>query len=397
MQNKTGFRTALGYSLPKEDKILVRKGLPKELKKKVLAHEEEHIIKGEEGPGFLGSLIGGVGGFLVGGPAGAMAGASIGGGIDASMSADDAIDAQVDASNQEIAYARETRDLARSDQQPYISAGHTALSALMDMTGLSGPRRRAVNTGGGNTGSVDVNDYLRGWGRRPAGRGGNVPTYARAVGGMIGDGAHYRVNELGPENIYSGGSYTRDSEPKMISPNATGYVQPNSPRLGNSGAVKTGPNGYPAENPGGVEGGYSFKTDPGYEFRFSEGMRALDRGAASRGGLLSGGYGRRAIRYGQDYASQEYSNVYNRISNIAGLGQVSGAGNANVGAAISGQVGDAYSTAGAARASGYTAQGNIWGNVAEQVAKLPWGSSPSHTGIDSEGYGGSRMGPPRGR
>jgi hypothetical protein len=79
----------------------------------------------------------------------------------------------------------------------------------------------------------------------------------------------------------------------------------------------------PGENPGGVAGGYQFQTDPGYNFRLGEGMRTLERGAAARGGLLSGGYGRRATRYAQDYASNEYSNVYNRIANIAGLGQVS--------------------------------------------------------------------------
>lgn len=380
MKRQTGMGRALGYSLPKEDKILVRKDLPDDLKKEVLAHEEEHITKGEEGP-FLGSLIGGVGGFLLGGPAGAVAGASIGGGLDASRAADKAADTQVDAANQEIAYARETRDLARSDQAPYISAGHTALQALMDMTGLSAPRGTAVNPNRQPPQAQPVNakDYLSGLGRNGV--------QARYAGGNIIEGNHYRVNEVGPENVYSGGTYTRDRGPKMLSPNASGYVKPNAP--------ETGPNGYPVENPGGVEGGYNFRTDPGYKFRFSEGMRALDRGAAAAGGLLSGGYGRRAIRYGQDYASQEYTNVYNRIANIAGLGQVSGAGNAQIGTAISGQVGGALSNAGAARASGYVGQSNAWQNALGQVAKLPWGSTGSGSGVDPYGYGGpNRVGPP---
>jgi len=367
MKRQTGMGRALGYSLPKEDKILVRKDLPDDLRKEVLAHEEEHITKGEEGP-FLGSLISGVGSFL-GGPLGTAA-LTAGSALLGSRAADKAADAQTDAANQEIAYARETRDLARGDQAPYISAGHTALQALMDMTGLSAPRGTAVNQPTQtpqNVRQINARDYLQGWG----GRG--IRPQPRAEGGNLIEGAHYRVNEVGPENVYSGGVYTRDRGPKMISPNATGYVEPNTPRLGN---VKTGPNGYPPENPGGVEGGYNFRTDPGYEFRFSEGMRALDRGAAARGGLLSGGYGRRAIRYGQDYASQEYSNVYNRIANIAGLGQVSGGQNAQVGTAISGQVGGALSNAGYARASGYIGQSNAWQNAIGQVAKLPWGAKP---------------------
>jgi len=60
MEKQTGFRKALGYSFPKEDKILIRKDLPKELEAKVKQHEEEHILKGEEGPGlfsFIGDLL----------------------------------------------------------------------------------------------------------------------------------------------------------------------------------------------------------------------------------------------------------------------------------------------------------------------------------------------------
>jgi hypothetical protein len=52
--------------------------------------------------------------------------------------------------------------------------------------------------------------------------------------------------------------------------------------------------------------------DPGYAFRISEGMKALDRSAASRGGLFSGSTIKGAQRFGQDLASQEYQNSYNR-------------------------------------------------------------------------------------
>jgi hypothetical protein len=55
-----------------------------------------------------------------------------------------------------------------------------------------------------------------------------------------------------------------------------------------------------------------FEADPGYAFRLSEGMKALDASAASRGGLLSGNTLRGAIKYGQDSASQEYTNAFNR-------------------------------------------------------------------------------------
>jgi hypothetical protein len=59
-------------------------------------------------------------------------------------------------------------------------------------------------------------------------------------------------------------------------------------------------------------GASDFQADPGYAFRLSEGMKALDRTAASRGGLLSGATLKGAQQYGQGLASQEYQNAFNR-------------------------------------------------------------------------------------
>jgi hypothetical protein len=56
-----------------------------------------------------------------------------------------------------------------------------------------------------------------------------------------------------------------------------------------------------------------FTTDPGYAFRLSEGQKGLDRQAAARGGLISGGALKAAQRYGQEMGSQEFGNAYNRF------------------------------------------------------------------------------------
>jgi len=53
-------------------------------------------------------------------------------------------------------------------------------------------------------------------------------------------------------------------------------------------------------------------TDPGYAFRLSEGLKALERSAAARGGLMSGATGKALQRYGQEMGSQEFGNAYNR-------------------------------------------------------------------------------------
>jgi hypothetical protein len=59
-------------------------------------------------------------------------------------------------------------------------------------------------------------------------------------------------------------------------------------------------------------GADKFKADPGYAFRMSEGMKALERSAAARGGLMSGATMKGIQRYGQDLASQEFTNAFNR-------------------------------------------------------------------------------------
>lgn len=54
------------------------------------------------------------------------------------------------------------------------------------------------------------------------------------------------------------------------------------------------------------------KNEPGYKFQLGEGVTALDRGAASRGGLRTGGHNKDILQYGQNLASQTYSNVFDR-------------------------------------------------------------------------------------
>lgn len=115
----------------------------------------------------------------------------------------------------------------------------------------------------------------------------------------------------------------------------------------------------------GFTGQVDLSQDPGYAFRMSEGMKALERSAAARGGLLSGGTLKATQRFGQDLASQEYQNAYNRAlaqynttAALAGVGQTS----ANTLTGAAGQLGqnlsEATQAAAAARASGYVGGAN---------------------------------------
>ena len=112
-----------------------------------------------------------------------------------------------------------------------------------------------------------------------------------------------------------------------------------------------------------------FQQDPGYAFRMQEGMKALERSAAARGGLLSGSMLKGAQRYGQDLASQEYMNAFNRyqaernarlnpLQSLAGVGQTATNQLGQAGQTMAGNVGQAMGAAAQARASGYVGGAN---------------------------------------
>jgi len=142
---------------------------------------------------------------------------------------------------------------------------------------------------------------------------------------------------------------------------------------------------------GNVPGAFKFgagdyQADPGYAFRLSEGQKALDRSAAARGGLISGGALKAATRFGQDLGSQEYQNAYNRAltgyntgvasenqlynrqAGLAGIGQTATNVVGAAGQNYANQAGAAYGAAGQAQASGYMGVANaITGGVGQYL------------------------------
>lgn len=60
---------------------------------------------------------------------------------------------------------------------------------------------------------------------------------------------------------------------------------------------------------------------PGYQFAFDQGQQALDRSAASRGLLLSGGQVKDSQAYGQGMASQQFGNYVNQLQALSSLGE----------------------------------------------------------------------------
>lgn len=227
----------------------------------------------------LGTVLGGVGGFLVGGPAGAMLGAQLGGGVDAARAGEEQAAAAQQAAGTYASSADRAAELQREMferqvalQEPFRQAGISALNRLV--------------------------------------------------------------------------------------PLATEY------------------------KPFGMQ---QFQQDPGYAFRLSEGMKALNQQAAARGGLMSGNALRAAQQYGQGLASQEYENAFRRyqlereaqlnplqslanvsqtgVGNLGTLGQQYASNVGNIGMGAGEAQGNALLAAAQARGSAYKGIGQTLGGV----------------------------------
>lgn len=111
---------------------------------------------------------------------------------------------------------------------------------------------------------------------------------------------------------------------------------------------------------------YDFTASPDYQWRFDQGVNALDKSAAARGNLLSGRQLKAVTDFGQNIGSQEYNNRFNRLASLAGIGQIGTTGTAQAGSNYATGASNAYGNMGQARASGYLGQANAWGNALNQ-------------------------------
>lgn len=143
-----------------------------------------------------------------------------------------------------------------------------------------------------------------------------------------------------------------------------------------------------------------FQADPGYDFRMKEGMKAIERSAAARGGRHGGATMKALLGYGQDVASSEYQNAYNRfnadrdrrfnrLGSIAGVGQTANSQVAAAGQNYANQFSQNTMGAGNASAAASIAHGNSMNNLLGQglTAGLMYaGGSPGGGGGSTGGY-----------
>jgi hypothetical protein len=124
--------------------------------------------------------------------------------------------------------------------------------------------------------------------------------------------------------------------------------------------------------------GENLTSEPGYQFRLGEGNKAIENAARARGMFMSPSTVKGLLRYGQDYASGEYQNAFNRdltnkttkfnmLSGAAGTGQTAANTLANTGANSASNIGQLITGAGNARGAAGIAGANAWTNALSNI------------------------------
>jgi hypothetical protein len=138
----------------------------------------------------------------------------------------------------------------------------------------------------------------------------------------------------------------------------------------------------------------AFNADPGYQFRMSESLKALERSAAARGILQSGGTLKDITRFGQDYASQEYQNAFLRyleerrqklqpLEYRIGLGQ-NAASNQGVNIGTTAQnVGNLTTSLGDIQSAGIMGRSNAFTNTLGNLAGLASDAATAYGGYQA--------------
>lgn len=116
---------------------------------------------------------------------------------------------------------------------------------------------------------------------------------------------NYGTDEMGIEGI----------DPSYLAPYETTFAQFYPSAYGVSADGLTPPE---FASPGGFKAptGESILRDPSYQFRLDQGRGQLENSAAARGLINSGGTLHDILNYGQQAASQEYGNIWNRDFNV---------------------------------------------------------------------------------
>jgi hypothetical protein len=116
-------------------------------------------------------------------------------------------------------------------------------------------------------------------------------------------------------------------------------------------------------------GDYSgFQNSPDYQFNLQQGIQGVDRSAAARGSLYSGGHSADLLNYASGLASNQLNNYRGALMNMAQMGQGAASNLGSIGAGQAGAIGGYLTGNAANQAAGYQNQANAYSNTLGQLA-----------------------------
>lgn len=261
-------------------------------------------------------------------------------GISRANAAESAAKSQEKAANNQIALAKETRDMTRADLAPYVQSGGQGQAAYLNTLGLgaapmiggTAPQIETFQTPGVTPPMQPGNVQFSPW------QTSTAPTQAPAAA----PATQYRVNGQVFGDMASAQAYAN--------------------------ANQTG---------GQAWGGY--EQSPGYQFQLQQGMDALQSSAAAGGGLASGRTMIDAMKFGQGLASQDFGSFQNRLAALGQSGQSAAAmqGDANTNYAQMGT--NALGSIGNAQAAGKIGSANAFSDMMGNLVGA-WGQQSATGG-----------------
>lgn len=318
------------------------------------------------------------------------------------QAAQNAAQLQQQASDKALDFTKQQLSTSQQSLAPYQQIGGAGLSKLGYLLGIGGNGGGQSNVAQGM--GTGYNPNATPGAAQPQGT-----TFTNPSTGLPATGINATSNAQASMPIAydpsTGQGITTQPGQLTAAPGQGNASSPNAAASGTPGTPADAAGGYGSLLQGygqqfTAPTGLTEQNDPGYQARLALGTDAIQRSAAARGNVLTGATGKALDTYAQDYASNEYGNVYNRalqgyqtnynvynndqnniynrLMGIAGVGQQATNTAAQLGSNASQQVsnnligtaqnvGQQQNNAAAATASGYVGAANAWGGAVNGI------------------------------
>lgn len=126
-----------------------------------------------------------------------------------------------------------------------------------------------------------------------------------------------------------------------------------------------------------------FMNSPDYKYALDQGIGNMDKSAASRGSLFSGGHQRDLSQFNQGMALQNANGYWGKLAGLSSTGNNTAGSLGQFGANMANGISNSYTNIGNARRSSYNQMGqnnaDFWAGTANTLGGL-WGNNAGNRG-----------------